>query len=106
MRSAPKVKGSTMAASIGKRPPSSIISLRVPRRTQDLIDRAARALDKTRTEFVLESAARAAEDALLDRRVFILDAAQYAAFERALDAPPQPSGALRKLLSEPAPWEG
>jgi uncharacterized protein (DUF1778 family) len=95
-----------MADSIVKRPPSSIISLRVPRQTQDLIDRAARALGKTRTDFVLESAARAAEDALLDRRVFVLDAAQYDAFERALDAPPQPSAALRRLLAEPAPWEG
>jgi uncharacterized protein (DUF1778 family) len=41
------------------------ISLRVPRQRRELIDRAARATGKTRTEFILESATRAAEEALL-----------------------------------------
>lgn len=84
---------------------SPTISLRVPRQRRDLIDRAAKATGKTRTEFILENATRAAEEALLDRRVFHLDADQYEAFERALNAPPQPSAELRKLLAEPAPWE-
>ena len=47
----------------------------------------------------------AAEEASLDRRVFHLDAAQYEAFERALDAPARPTATLRKLLARPAPWE-
>jgi uncharacterized protein (DUF1778 family) len=84
---------------------SQTISLRVPRQRRELIDRAARATGKSRTEFILDSATREAEDALLDRRIFQLDAAQYAAFERALDAPPQPGPALHKLLAETAPWE-
>lgn len=84
---------------------SQIISLRVPRQRRELIDRAARATGKTRTQFILDSATREAEDALLDRRIFQLDATQYEAFERALDAPPRLSPALRKLLSETAPWE-
>ena len=84
---------------------SPTISLRVPPQRRELIDRAAKATGKTRTEFILESATRAAEEALLDRRVFHLDAAQYEAFEQALDAPPRVTPELRKLLSEPAPWE-
>ena len=84
---------------------SPTISLRVPTQRRELIDRAARATGKTRTQFILDSATRAAEEALLDRRVFHLDAAQYEAFERALDAPPRPSAALRKLLAQPAPCE-
>lgn len=84
---------------------SPTISLRVPAPRRDLIDRAARATGKTRTEFILDSATRAAEEALLDRRVFHLDPAQFEAFQRALDAPPRPTAALRKLLARPAPWE-
>jgi uncharacterized protein (DUF1778 family) len=84
---------------------SPTISLRVPRQRRDLIDRAARATGKTRTEFILDSATRAAEEALLDRRVFHLDAAQYQAFEQALEAPPRSSAELRALLAKPAPWE-
>lgn len=84
---------------------SPTISLRVPTQRRELIDRAAKATGKTRTEFILESATRAAEEALLDRRVFHLDAAQYEAFEQALDAPPRPTHELRKLLAEPAPWD-
>ena len=84
---------------------SPTISLRVPWQRRDLIDRAARATGKTRTEFILESATRAAEEALLDRLVFHLDVAQYDAFEKALDAPPRPTVELRKLFAEPPPWE-
>ena len=90
-----------------KAPRSTTISLRIPVPRRDLIDRAAKATGKTRTDFILESAARAAEEALLDRRMFQLDDAAYSAFVAALDAPPQPPAVakLRKLLSEPAPWE-
>ncbi len=84
---------------------SPTISLRVPAQRRDLIDRAAQATGKTRTEFILESATRAAEEVLLDRRVFHLDAARYQAFEKALDASPRPTKELRKLLARPAPWE-
>jgi uncharacterized protein (DUF1778 family) len=38
------------------------IKLRVASQQRDLIDRAARAMGKTRTEFMLEAAYRAAEE--------------------------------------------
>jgi uncharacterized protein (DUF1778 family) len=86
-------------------PGKSLINLRVTRRDRDLIDRAADALGKNRTEFMLEATRRAAEDALLDRSLFRLNSERFDAFQAALDAPAKPSGALRKLLATKAPWE-
>ena len=80
------------------------ISMRIPSDARDLIDRAAKATGRTRTDFMLETARRAAEEVLLDQRFFYLDAAEYAAFLKALDAPPRDLPELRKLLIEAAPW--
>jgi uncharacterized protein (DUF1778 family) len=80
------------------------ISMRIPPDARDLIDRAAKATGRTRTDFMLETARRAAEEVLLDQRMFYLDTAEYAAFLKALDAPPRDLPELRKLLTEPAPW--
>jgi uncharacterized protein (DUF1778 family) len=81
------------------------ISMRIPPDARDLIDRAAKATGRTRTDFMLEAAKQAAEEALLDQRFFYLDTVEYAAFLEALDAPPRNLPELRKLLTEPAPWE-
>lgn len=81
------------------------INLRATAEQKALIDRAAALLGKSRTEFMLESAREAAEDALLDRRLFLLDDAQYERFEACLDAPAEPGEALRRLLAASTPWE-
>jgi uncharacterized protein (DUF1778 family) len=94
-----------MTATVRHEEARSTISLRVPRDRRALIDRAAKATGKTRTDFILESATRAAEEALLDQRMFFLDTDAYAAFAEALDAPPEPPVELRALLAQPAPWE-
>ncbi len=47
----------------------------------------------------------AAENAPLDRRLFLLDDSDYERFIARLDAPVAPSDALRNLLAAPAPWE-
>lgn len=83
----------------------SLINLRVTRRDRDLIDRAAHALGKNRTEFMLESTRRAAEDALLDRTLFRLEPERFDAFQASLDAPAKPPKALRLLLAKKASWE-
>lgn len=83
----------------------SLINLRVTPRDRDLIDRAAAVLGKNRSEFMMEASRQAAEDALLDRSAFRLDAERFAAFMAQLDAPPAPNDRLRKLLATPAPWE-
>ncbi len=81
------------------------ISLRVSGAELRLIDRAARALGKSRTAFLLEAAAARAQDVLLDRRHFPVDEQRFAAFQAALDAPPADNPALRALLQAGAPWE-
>ena len=84
---------------------SQTINLRASPEQKALIDRAAAVLGKSRTEFMLESARDAAENALLDRRLFLLDEAQYTEFADALDAPVEPGDELRRLLATPPPWE-
>lgn len=84
---------------------TTIISLRVPRVTRELIDTAAEVVGKSRTEFMLESARQHAIDVLLDQRLFVLSEEQHAAFSEALDNPPMPNAALKKLLSSKSPWE-
>ena len=81
------------------------INLRAPAPVRDLIDRAAEAVGKTRSEFMLESARRSAEDVLIDRSLFVLDGERYAAFLEVLDNPPPPSPRLRALMRARAPWE-
>jgi uncharacterized protein (DUF1778 family) len=82
------------------------INLRISRDQKALIDHAARSVGKSRTAFVLENAVRCAEETLLDRTRFTLDAGQWDRFTAALDAPPSEDQAakLRKLLSVEAPW--
>lgn len=94
-----------MADLIERPKADTTITMRLPVQTRELIDRAAATVDKTRTEFVLESARQRAIDVLLDQRVFHLDAAASMAFAEALDSPPVPVAALRELMASKAPWE-
>jgi uncharacterized protein (DUF1778 family) len=81
------------------------INLRVSRQMRMLIDTAAAVVGKSRTEFMLESARQQAIDVLLDQQMFVLNADQYAAFERALSNPPPPNAKLKQLLASKSPWE-
>lgn len=84
--------------------PKGSINLRIEAGTRQLIDDAAAALGKTRTEFMIETARRQAIDVLLDRRLFALDDANYDAFAQALDNPPPPGSKLKSLLSRTPAW--
>ena len=81
------------------------LNLRIKPEERGLIDLAAQTLGKNRTDFVLDAARRAAEDALLDRTVLTVSPKAYAEFLARLDAPPQPNERLRKTLRTVAPWE-
>ena len=81
------------------------LNLRIKAEERGLIDRAAKTLGKNRTDFVLDAARRAAEDALLDRTVLTVSPKAYAEFLARLNAPPQPNERLRKTLRTVAPWE-
>ena len=81
------------------------LNLRIKPELRGLIDRAAELSGKNRTDFVLDAARIAAEDALLDRTVFAVNAKAYAEFLARLDAPPRPNDRLRRSLQTNAPWE-
>ncbi|HZU24936.1 MAG TPA: DUF1778 domain-containing protein [Bryobacteraceae bacterium] len=81
------------------------LNVRIKPELRGLIDRAAALSGKNRTDFMLDAARRAAEDALLDRSVFVLGPRAYAEFVARLDAPPAPNQNLRRSLATPAPWE-
>lgn len=81
------------------------LNLRIKPAERELIDRAAKARGKNRTDFVLEAARAAAEEALLEQRIIMADPDAYQEFLRRLDQPPAANAALRKTMQTPAPWE-
>jgi uncharacterized protein (DUF1778 family) len=91
-----------MKASRAKR---DTLNIRIKPEERSLIDRAAQSLGKNRTDFILEAARRAAEEALLDRTVLTISPEAYAEFVARLDAPAQPNERLRRAIQTPAPWE-
>lgn len=81
------------------------INISASRIQYSLIGKAAALLNKSRSDFVLEAACIAAENVLLDQRLFSLEEKEFVAFEKALKAPVGDVSSLRKLLAEKAPWE-
>jgi uncharacterized protein (DUF1778 family) len=81
------------------------LNIRIKPELRGLIDRAADLTGKNRTDFVLDAARHAAETALMDRTVFVVNPKAYAEFLARLDAPPAPNERLRRTLRTPAPWE-
>ena len=81
------------------------INLRASQRQKALIDRAADALGRNRSDFMLETACREAEAVLLDRRYFALSSEEFKRFTSMLDRPPAGNARLRRLLKSKAPWE-
>ena len=65
------------------------------------LQEAARACHKNVSEFLLDAGMTAAAQTLADRRQFVLDEAQWQAFQEALDRPVKAKPRLKKLLHEP-----
>ncbi|MGH7076856.1 MAG: DUF1778 domain-containing protein [Steroidobacteraceae bacterium] len=86
-------------------PRRDTLNLRIKPEERGLIDRAAMLTGRTRTDFVLEAARRAAEDALLDRTVFAVSPETYATFLARLDEAPIPNERLRRTMQTAPPWE-
>lgn len=86
-------------------PPRETLNVRIRASDRALIDQAAAVLNKSRTDFVIDAARRAAEEALLDRTLLTVSPEAYAAFLVRLDAPPQPNAALVATMRAVAPWD-
>lgn len=83
----------------------SLINVRISVEDRNVIDQAARRAGKTRTEFMIDAARRAAHDALLDTNLVLVDGHTFALFKRLFDAPPRSNERLRELMRLEAPWE-
>ena len=94
-----------MRSSREQTPKRDTLNIRIKPDLRGLIDRAASLSGKNRTDFVLDAARHAAEDALLDRTIFAVSEKAYTEFLARLDAPPQPNARLRRSLQTLAPWE-
>lgn len=84
---------------------SETINLRASTEQKALIDQAAAALGRTRSDFMLDIACREAEAVLLDRRYFMLAEEDFERFSAALDQAPSENPKLRRLLETQPPWE-
>lgn len=76
------------------------IDVRTSGPAKQLLQEAARASHKNVSEFLLDAGLTAAAQTLADRRQFLLDEAQWQAFEAALDRPVQHKPRLQALLRE------
>ena len=81
------------------------LNIRIKPEERNLIDRAAKTRGKNRTDFILEAARLAAEDALLDQVIISVSPEAYSEFLARLDMPPKPNERLRKTMQTPPPWE-
>ena len=88
--------------SVAKR---NILNLRIKPEVRSLIDRAAKLQGKNRTDFILDAARNAAEEALLDQALFVVSEDAYAEFVERLDRSPAPNPRLKKTMQTPAPWD-
>lgn len=84
---------------------SARFGLRATPRQEAILRRAAEVSHKSLTEFILDSACAAAEQTLLDQRLFMVSGQQYQDLLTLLDRPEQANPGLDKLFSKKAPWE-
>jgi len=81
------------------------INLRASHKQKALIDRAAEALGRSRSDFMLDTACREAETVLLDRRYFALSREVFQRFTALLDTPPARTHKLQRFLRTKAMWD-
>ena len=70
-----------------------------------MLRRAAQVAHKSLTDYILDSACLAAEQTLLDQRLFMVTGSQYQALMDLLDRPAQENEGLARLFSRSAPWD-
>lgn len=83
---------------------SARLGLRATPAQETVLRRAAEVAHKSLTDFILEAAYQAAEQTLLDQRLFMVSASQYQAILDMLDRPESDNPGLADLFSRPAVW--
>ena len=83
---------------------SARLGLRATPQQETVLRRAAEVSNKSMTDFILDSACRAAEQTLLDQRLFLVTSSQSQTLLSLLDRPEQDNPGLKDLFSRRAPW--
>lgn len=83
---------------------SSRLGLRATLEQETVLRRAAELTHKSLTDFILDAAYQAAEQTLLDQRLFLVSGSQSQAFLEMLDRPERENAVLAELFSRRAPW--
>src|ERR1700759_2697368 len=81
------------------------LSMRLPEADIAIIDRAAALRARSRTDFVLYAAVRAAEDALMETAPIRMSAAGFKTFMAVLSEPASAVPEMVELFERAAPWE-
>jgi uncharacterized protein (DUF1778 family) len=79
------------------------VNLRIRSDIRSLIDRAAKSQGKTRSDFMIDAARRAAEESLLDQVFVWVDQKTYEHFLDVLDQPAGGDG-FERLMAAAKPW--
>ncbi len=84
---------------------SARLGLRATPEQEAMLRRAADVAHKSMTEFILDSACQAAEQTLLDQRLFMVSGERYQTLLELLERPGQDNEGLQDLFSRPPPWD-
>ena len=84
---------------------SSRLGLRASIAQEAVLRRAAEVARKSLTDFILDNACLAAEQTLLDQRLFMVAGSQYQVLMDLLEQPEKPNDGLHDLFSRRAPWD-
>ena len=84
---------------------SARLGLRATPAQETVLRRAAEVARKSLTDFILDSACSAAEQTLLDQRLFMVSGEQGQALMDLLEPPDRDNAGLRDLFSRSAPWD-
>lgn len=94
-----------MAATNSSATRSARLGLRATPEQEAVLRRAADLARKSLTDFILDSACQAAEQTLLDQRLFMVSGNQYQTLMDLLERPAQDNDGVRDLFARKAPWD-
>ncbi len=86
------------------KPRAARLGLRATLEQEAVLRRAAEVAHKSLTDFVLDAACQAAEQTLLDQRLFMVSGSQYRALLDMLDRPESDNAGLADLFSRRPVW--
>ena len=85
---------------------SARLGLRATPEQETVLRRAAEVAHKSLTDFILDVAYQAAEQTLLNQRLFMVSGSQYQALLNMLDRPESDNPGLAHLFSRQPVWAG